>query len=80
MAGIRVDRVDMSRDEPCGRLPVFSEDGRNQVAFVVARVRQRCNNVNRLCGRTRRSRIHTVIVAKEGAFPLMDERTARQLR
>jgi hypothetical protein len=73
MAGIRVDGVDMSRDEPCSRLPVFSEDGRNQVAFVVARVRQRGNNVNGSCGRSRYSRIHTVIVAKESAFPLMYE-------
>jgi hypothetical protein len=77
VADMRVDGVDMNRDEPCSRLPVFSEDGRNQVAFIVARVRQRCNNVNGSCRRTRCSRIHTVIVAKEGAFPLMYERTAR---
>ena len=70
MAGVRVYGVDMSSDEPCSGLPVFSEDGRNQVAFIVARVRQGCSNVNGSCGRTPCSRIHTVIVAKEGAFPL----------
>ena len=70
MAGIRVDGVDMGGDESCSCLPVSSENGRNQFAFV-ALVRQRGNNVNGRCGRTRCSRIHTVIVAKEGAFPLM---------
>ena len=73
MASIRVHGVDMGSDEPCSGLPVFSEDGRNQFAFV-ALVRQRCDNVNGRCGRTRCSRIHTVIVAKEGAFPLMGGR------
>ena len=68
MAGIRVHGVDMGSDEPCSCLPVFAEDGRNQFAFV-ALVRQRCDNVNGPCGRTRCSRIHTVIVVKEGAFP-----------
>ena len=76
MAGIRVHGVDMGSDELCSCLPVVSEDGRNQFAFV-ALVRRRFNNVNAPCGRTLCSRIHTVIVAQEGAFPLMHGRSRR---
>ena len=68
MAGIRVHGVDMGSDELCSCLPVVSEDGRNQFAFV-ALVRRRFNNVNAPCGRTLCSRIHTVIVAQEARSP-----------
>ena len=76
MAGLRVHGVDMGSHEPCSCLPVFRMTDAISSRSSLLSERDVTTSADRAAAAPRCSRIHAVIVAKEGTFPLMHGRTA----